>query len=1435
VPVPQRIPSPRSVRPPVAWALAAACLLLAPAAGTAAPAAVRVVSSGPGVLRFTVDVPEPALRRAATDTARVEVAIEGYASGTEAGEPSLPARVIHVAVPPSGEVSVSATASGATVREGVAVAAVPRVAEGVDGARALAAAPPGAGFAAAGPLRPARATLLGVSWLRNQRVASLAIHPADWSPADGRLTTWRAVDVEVRFAATPPVSRPAEPRDPFERVYREALVNYEQGRAWRRPAAATDAALAAGPPPGTAAVPDTSIFAGRSWVRFAIPASGFYRVTFGQLRNLALFGGRVDVPVDSVRLFTRGGYPILPESTFDDADGYREVALQVKDVAQDGLFGPDNEDELYFHALGPSDWATRFDPSQPDSAYLNNVYETRNFCFLTIGTAGEPMGGTPARIAVRDVSPSDDGTEARPTTFEARTHVEFDVADAAYPNLSPKGSGEAALGVAWEWFFWKALSLGGRFAASVPTPGVETGGPAHLRIRMWGIEGSHPCGGPVVATHLLDVSVNGAPQPRAGWFGTRSFTYHATPTFADANVVEIQIPAVPGCANRIDRSVLAWIEARWTRRFEPVAGVLAFDTPSPAPDSAIYRIGPFSAAEPPRVFDVTDALAPVELAGFAWVEESPGRWWLTFEDAGGGVRRRYHLLPSSDIVKLADTEVADVPAANRVNLRGASQGADYVVIYYDGLVEAAEALRAWREQSLPIEGSSAPYRAVAVPVSAIYQQFSGGRTDPGALRNFLRAVDAHWSPRPAFVTLLGDASYDFRNILGRVSGGLPGAPVPSWENGFAIGTAFATDDWVFNVDNPLLALPDFFGGRIPVADATQALDFVRRKVIPYESTAPHGAWRNRVMLIADDDTQADSPDPLLWRHVRQTSQIDSASVPAHVDRRYVYLHKYAYGPGFTKPGAKADIKNGVNEGVVAFNYIGHGSFFKIADETVLLDVDAGTFNNIERLSVFVAASCDVGKFSNPQVQSLGERLVLAPNGGCIAVISATELALSDYNARLAEALYEEIFTRGAASGQFREGLAEALLAAKLSTPISQVENNQKYLVMGDAATRLNLPRRWAEIGLYACDTCTTPLTEIRRGQTVSFRGRVTESPGGAPVAFDGVADVLIEDSAPLEQAPPCRLFPCQVFERPFYYYTAGAIFRGDVRIEGGQFSGRFVVPIEAVGGPRGRARAYVEGRAAGETRDTDGVGSLFAQVSPGTAPSDDNDGPSITLSFPGGATVVRPDATLRIDLRDPSGILTTGHNPQNGIIVTVDDNTTARVDVTSSFRYAAGSYQSGTASFQLPNLAPGPHTIRVSAADNLAGGLDAALHRSSASIAFEVAELPPLQIQYAYLFPNPARSKGPGAGGQFVLGALGDSLNALIRIYTVAGKLVRTLTVFGSLGQTQVGWDGLDAEGDPLANGTYFYRIQINARDADGRSSPRQMASLEGKFVILNP
>lgn len=1346
------------------------------------PADVRLVAAASGAIRFTVEVPEPEWR-ADRATLTGAPAIAGY----EPDGRGLPVRAVLVAVPPEGAVRVQGFGFDETRHD---AAGLERSGVSPD--------------AAAAPSPPAR--LLDVSWVRNQRVARIEIAPVRFDADARQVAVSGRVEVTVDVSGGAAQGLAAESPDPFEAVYRRALVNYEQGRAWRRgrgPEARAGPAVA-----GSA----TSVFAGRNWVKIAVDRTGFKKVEYRQVRNLAPFSGQ-SVPLDSLRLFAWPGYPVLDEADYCDGCDYEEVAIGLVDDG-DGRFGSD-DDALYFYGLGASDWGNHYDPARPDTEFVNHPYERRSYYYLTASEAGNPLPGPPRRIALAPGDVVVDGGEATPATFTERIHEEVDFE--YLPSTVPQA------GTAWEKWFWIVLDVNETFQAGFDAPGIEPGADARLRARVWGRAASDTCFWSInPPDHLVDVEVNGVAGGRFGWnrkpnlveppFTVDTLVAGVVPS---GNSLRLAVPFVSPCFTRVDQVAVAWFEVFYPRRFEPQGGKLDFSVPA-APAGGIYSIGPFADPVRPRVFDVTDPMAPFEITGFEYVPESSA-YRLRFERASAG-ERRYRVLPDTAIARVSNANVFPALATSLVDLRSPSLRADYLVIYYDEFKTAADSLIRWRRDHSGFE-------SMAVPVSSLFDQFSGGRTDPAALRNFLRVTWTTWDATPAYVTFLGDASFDFKNVLGLSAPGRPGALLPSYPNGFDFGTAFATDDWILNVDDAAVVLPDFFGGRLPAGDAKSALDMVLGKVLRYERGVPLEPYRNRVMLIADDNEQGGRDDLLRWAHVRQTSVLDSTATPAHVDRVYVYLHTYADGPNETKPGAKADILSNLNgEGVAVFNYVGHGSPFKISDESVFQDADVGTLVNGDRLPLFVAASCDIGKYDDPAIPSLGERLLLREGGGAVGVISATELARSGENAALNTYLYDELFTRDA-SGRYATSASEALLAGKLSFGSPGGVNSQKYQLMGDGALRLNLPEMWVEVTLWD-SAGVVPLTSLQQGRTVTFRGSVREGPGGPAAAFDGVASLLIEDSAPLETTPDCRLSPgCG---RANYYFRAAPMYRGEVSVHGGVFEGRFVVPIEARTGPRARARAYVAGTSGG--RKLDGVGNARAQLDPGTAAAGDVEGPQIRLSFEGGATTVRPDAVLRIDLQDPSGILTTGYSPQNAIVVTVDDNTTNRVDVTPSFRYAADSYQAGTARFQLPGLEAGPHRIRVSAADNLAAGLSAGAHRSAASIDFEVADVPPLRITQAFLFPNPVES---GSGGTFIVDAPGDSVNVLLHIYTVSGRLIRTLRQFGGYGQVQIRWDGLDAEGQAPAAGVYIFKVHANVRDPGGASSPRQKAMAEGKFAVL--
>jgi hypothetical protein len=1447
----------------------------APATSPAAPAraaadpfrgSVRLAPATPGSVRFTVTPASLQLAPAAMEQDASTAAIEGFTAIGDPGAAPRLERVLTVAVPPLGDVRLDAVVSTLSVHEGVTLAALP--AQGRDGKVTRARSARAAAAITAG------AKLLGVQWIRNQRVARIAIDPLAYDAAAHRLSVADRIDVSLLVQPLGSLGSRFEPDDPYEPVYRATLVNYDQGKQWRRPesGALASTAKSLGLPVGNAlaTIPDTSVLNGHTWVKLAVTHTGFYSVNFSALRNTALFGNDTTNTFSRLRLFTLPGYPVLPEKSYCDTCAMQEVSIGVaNDAFNDGVFG-NNADAFFFFAQGPSGWASDFDPSYADTVYINHPYETKNYYYLTIDNPVSPIAGTPQRMTMRDATPT--GTAPVVTTFPDRIRFEEDHASEYWPDAGPGTSS-----LEWEKWFWVSMDQGGSFDFSFDVPEADTTQGCRFRLRQWGItdnkgafNGQNACYGPSF-DHYLNASFNSVAFPQVHWdaylfqgVGRRGVvTFDTTGTLTTlgdeqlhriGNKVHLDVPRLQfdDCPDRIDRSALAWFEIYYQHLLQPHADTLVFRSPG-ASGPYEYDIGPFVGAAPPRLFDVTNSVAPVE------IHVLPSMWngstrTLSFEDTASVVHR-YRVFPDSvlSIARMASTSVSDAPPTSLVdNLRSHTNGADYVIIYFDEFQEAAQALADARSKRLPGIGHGPPYVTKTIPISALYDQFSGGRTDPNAIRECLRAAYFNWKIRPRFVMFLGDASYDFKDYKGQAGPGRPGCLLPTSENNYdftpVIERQFSTDDRLATVTDASSPIPDYFIGRIPADDETSALAAVR-KLVGYESAPSFGESRNTTLLLADDDLQGADCDGIGWGHLQQTNDINLNHIPPHEDRNYVYLHTFATGPQNTKPEARSTLKADLNQGVSIFNYIGHGSPFKITDESVFIDTDAGSLSNANKLFLFVAASCDVGKFNDPTVVSLGEALLMAPTTGAVAVISATEQALSSLNVDLAKDMYDAVFARAtvaipsdtlAGSGQYHVPIGAALVEGKIRS--AALTNGEKYQVMGDPATLLNAPHWWADVTLK--DVNGAPLSQVQRGQTVQFDGQVLDEPGGSPQSCNGNVNVLFEDSAPTNSTlgngwdvPPYANRTCSTsypYDTQTYRFSAGPMYHGNVSVTNGQFHGRFVVPMDATLGGFGRARAYVQGRLAGAAADTDGVGSIPVTVAGGTPDPTDHEGPRITLSFAGGTRAVHPDATLNIDLFDQSGIMTTGHAPQNSIIVTLDGNTTQRTNVTASFRYAADSYQHGTATYVLPGVKRGPHTLSVQAADNLATGITATEHRSSATISFEVVDKATLHIDRAFVFPNPIRSSGPGSGGTFVINVPGDSLNTLIRIYTISGRAIRTLHQFGGLGQVQIPWDGRDAEGDPLANGTYLFKVYANVREADGSSSAGEEDAAVGKFVVVN-
>ena len=129
-----------------------------------------------------------------------------------------------------------------------------------------------------------------------------------------------------------------------------------------------------------------------------------------------------------------------------------------------------------------------------------------------------------------------------------------------------------------------------------------------------------------------------------------------------------------------------------------------------------------------------------------------------------------------------------------------------------------------------------------------------------------------------------------------------------------------------------------------------------------------------------------------------------------------------------------------------------------------------------------------------------------------------------------------------------------------------------------------------------------------------------------------------------------------------------------------------------------------------------------------------------------------------------------------------------------------------------PQLQDGDHSLEIFVKDSRN---NFAYHRDD----FQV--MSDFKILDVFNYPNPFRD-----GTEFSFNLTQPSDRVTIKIFTVAGRLIRTLEYQHLVaGFHHLYWNGLDQEQDDMANGVYLYKIIA-------RSGDRQVEQIE-KLVIM--
>jgi len=345
-------------------------------------------------------------------------------------------------------------------------------------------------------------------------------------------------------------------------------------------------------------------------------------------------------------------------------------------------------------------------------------------------------------------------------------------------------------------------------------------------------------------------------------------------------------------------------------------------------------------------------------------------------------------------------------------------GSEIVMVSHEALADALSPLVLAHEA----EGKS----AAVVLINDLYDEFTFGEHNPRAIRDFLQTATKVWRTAPHYLLLNGRASVDPRNYLGY--GHLDFVPtkiVPT------TSLMTASDDWFSDFNDT--GMPSIATGRFPVSTADEA-NLVAGKVATYEGQTTNGPWTSQALMVADvNDTE----------NFTQDTQLVQAQLPSTLQVTDVFA------TNMTTIQVRQAIITSINSGQLLVNYAGHGSEDQWSGSDFFDNTTANALTNGSSLPVFLIMNCLNGLFQDVYYQPLAVTLMLAPNGGAVAVLSSSGL-----NQPAPQTSLDTLIVQNAFSPSY-PALGDAILQAK--SGITDLGVRKTYNLLGDPAMQIKPP------------------------------------------------------------------------------------------------------------------------------------------------------------------------------------------------------------------------------------------------------------------------------------------------------------------------------------------------------------------------------------------
>lgn len=1092
---------------------------------------------------------------------------------------------------------------------------------------------------------------------------------------------------------------------------------------------------------------ESSVLSTGSWVKISVDKSGVYKIDNTLMGNIAsqLGVSISDIDPRNISLYGQHG-GVLPEVNSDyDSDDLEEISIEVIGE-DDGVFG--SSDYILFYAEGPDVWKTYNHTNV--STHVKNIYSDKTCFFITINSG---LG--------KRISSSEDIIGEPVGVYDSFNSYYFHEID----DFNLKESGQ-------QWFgerFEKNPSL----SLTIPFPNRDVDKEFIVKTRV----GAHP-----TSASNLDVKANST--------DIYNFSFSRSPDHRTSVKTSTEISGQENI--NIDFSftyggegecLLDYVEINAISKLVAADLQFSFRNIESSINGGVseYRISNPSLVR--GVWNVTDPVNPSKVP----VISNTG--YISFKD-NSEIIEEYQLLFNNDFY--IPNIVGEVENQNL----HAQSAVDYVIVTHKDFINSANKLADFhRNNGLSV---------VVVDVAQVYNEYSSGRQDIVAIRQFVRMVYARGGnpSKLKYLLMFGDASYDYKD---RIENNTNFVPAYQSYNSTSKSSSYVSDDYYGFMDDHEGGnisgsdLIDIGIGRIPIMSNEEGEDVVN-KIIGYNSFESLGDWRNKIQIIADDITHD------VWEaQLMRDSEALSVSINArnsNYNHQKVYLDTYKIektSGGNFYPQAHIDFMQNVQNGNLVTNYFGHGSEVKWTGEGLFEIDDVEKFSNNENLPLFITVTCEFSRYDNPATYTGGEKLLAYKNGGGVGLISTTREITVSFGSKINEKILEFLLP---AKGEEYVTIGEVLRKAKNSFP--SYRSRRTVSLLGDPALKLAYPKKEIFVSSINYEAPSDSDT-IKSLMKVNITGEIRYG-GEKDINFNGIAFPLVYDKKQELESLDNNNFGIKI---P-YWQQKNVIYKGKSIVKNGEFSMEFVVPKDInYSYGLGKLSFYAKSDDVGITADATGDNSQIIVGGIDVSSEIDTKGPEMSLYMnnkffvDGGITNSSP--LLIVDLEDISGINTVGNGIGHDLKMTIiSGETKQEVLLNEFYESEIDDFTKGKVAYQMFGLTPGEYTVEVVAWDVFNNSSSGILH-------FIVKDDDELIVKNIYNYPNPFNNETTFS---FSHNRPNEELFVRIEIFTISGLLIKTIIQnnnYDGFVVNDIVWDGKSDSGAQLPSGTYIYRINSNS------------------------